>query len=73
MFIKSDIEGDGLELLMGAEKTIKKHRPLLAISIYHSPTDLYKIPQYIHSLGLGYHMVIRHHSYTDSETVLYCY
>lgn len=70
-FIKMDIEGAELAALKGAEKTILRSRPTLAICVYHKIDDLVQIPQYIKSLGLGYHFFLRHHSNSLCETVLY--
>ena len=39
-FIKMDIEGAEMKALKGAEQTLIKHRPQLAISIYHSNNDM---------------------------------
>jgi len=38
-FIKSDVEGMERNLLIGAEATIKKFKPRLAICTYHRPDD----------------------------------
>ncbi|OLA94349.1 MAG: hypothetical protein BHW64_04245 [Candidatus Melainabacteria bacterium LEY3_CP_29_8] len=56
--IKSDIEGMEMELLKGAFKTIKKYKPTLLISIYHSAGDFFKIKEYIANLNLGYKIKI---------------
>lgn len=52
--IKTDVEGDEQALLNGAQKTIKEQKPVLIISIYHSPDDFFHIKTLIESWNLGY-------------------
>jgi len=70
-FIKMDIEGSELAALRGAESTIRRWRPKLAISLYHRPEDFFAIPSWIDSLDIGYRLYIDHYSIHHEETVLY--
>lgn len=70
-YIKMDVEGAELEALKGAEKTIRNHKPVLGISIYHKQQDLIDIPQYIKSLVPEYSFYFRVHKKLAIDTVLY--
>lgn len=72
-FLKVDIEGMEMEFLRGAEKTIRKYRPKMALCAYHYPCDLYCIAQYVKSLDLGYQFKLRLHAPFFGDFVLYCY
>jgi len=69
--IKMDVEGFEPFALEGARGLLERQRPALLISVYHRPEHLWKIPLWIHDLGLGYRVHLRHHSTTSSETVCY--
>ena len=70
-FIKMDIEGSEMSALRGAIETIQKYHPVLAICIYHRPSDFWEIPMFIKSLYNGYKFYVRHYSDHHAETVLY--
>lgn len=72
-FIKMDIEGAELEALKGAEETIKKYHPTLALSIYHKPEDIVELPQFIKSLVPEYKLYLRNYHLDHTETVLYAF
>ena len=66
--IKMDVEGLEMSALKGAAKTIKKHKPEMAICIYHQAADIYEIPEYIKNLCPEYKFIIR----GGVHTVCYC-
>jgi len=70
-FIKMDIEGAELNALKGAEQTIRRFKPKLAITVYHSLNDFWEIPEWLESLGLGYKFYLRHFTIHSEETVLF--
>ncbi len=69
--IKMDIEGAEPEALCGAEKIIRRHAPVLAISVYHQVDHLWTIPLWISKACPGYSFFLRHHSDFAGETVCY--
>ncbi|WP_163339298.1 FkbM family methyltransferase [Desulfopila sp. IMCC35008] len=71
--IKMDIEGAEMDALMGSKDTIKRTRPVLAISTYHKPSDIINIPIFISSIVLNYNYYLRHYYlYFDKDTVSHC-
>lgn len=72
-FLKADIEGFENQMLYGAEYVIRRDQPKMAICLYHSPFDMYRIALKIKELCPSYKFAIRQHAYTINETVLYAY
>ncbi len=69
--IKMDIEGAELDALAGAERIIRRHRPVLAICVYHRPDHLWRIPLWIHSLQSEYRLFLRPHEFEGWDLVCY--
>lgn len=69
--ITMDVEGAEQPALAGALETIKKFKPKLAISIYHSNDDFVQIPNWILDLNLGYKVYINHYTIYAHETVCF--
>lgn len=63
--IKLDIEGAESAAIQGAKKTILRDRPILLISVYHTPKDFFEIKPLIESWGVPYHFSIRKTTYQD--------
>lgn len=71
-FIKMDTEGYEIPALIGAKETIKKNKPILAISVYHNEDDVIEIPLLIENIRNDYKYYLRHYSNNPSDLVLYC-
>jgi len=72
--IKLDVEGVELSVIRGALETIRSLRPVLLISVYHTPQDLFEIKPLIESLGPNYRFMIRHLNHLlDNEYMLIGY
>lgn len=70
-FIKMDVEGAEGDAILGAQKTLEKYKPKMAICVYHNREDIWKIPELILKINSEYRFVLRHYSLRDAETVLY--
>lgn len=57
--IKLDIEGMERAAIHGAKQTICRDKPILLISIYHTPEDFFEIKPLIESWNLEYRFMIR--------------
>lgn len=55
-YIKMDIEGAEQQALMGAQQTLARHRPRLALSAYHRAGDPERIPVLVRRAWPGYRM-----------------
>ena len=70
-FIKMNIEGSECEALRGAQESIQRWGPKLAISVYHNPFDLWQLPEEILKIRADYQFYLRQHDGGIIETVLY--
>ena len=70
-FIKIDVEGAELQVLNGSEKIINRCRPVLAISLYHNPVDLYVLPERLFQISNEYKFFVRQHHSNSFDCVLY--
>ena len=57
--IKMDIEGEEKAALVGAKRHIKNEKPILLISAYHLPEDIFEIPKLIYQIRDDYRFYIR--------------
>ena len=46
-YIKIDVEGSERKAIVGAEQTIEKNLPTLAVSLYHRSEDLFALPLFL--------------------------
>lgn len=70
-FIKMDLEGWELKALIGAGKHIQQDYPKLAIAVYHTPSDFWRILDYVKKIRSDYRIYLRHYTEGWSETVMY--
>lgn len=71
-YIKMDIEGEELNAIMGAEKTIKAYKPKMLISCYHKSEDLIEIPKAVLNIRDDYKVYMRHFPSVPAwDTVFY--
>jgi FkbM family methyltransferase len=70
VYVKYDVEGGEWEALRGTEGLFAG-RPILAVSIYHRPDDLWQLPLYLDSLGIGYQLYLRTQGEDGMDVICY--
>jgi len=69
--IKADVEGAEEATLRGTRRLVHDHSPVLAVCVYHRPSDLWELPLLCRRLGRDYILHLRAHGFDGWETVLY--
>jgi FkbM family methyltransferase len=70
-FIKMDIEGAEADALHGARTAIERNRPVLAVCVYHTQHDLWRLPLFMKEMVPDYQMYLRCHEGDGWQTVAY--
>ncbi|MBO6053059.1 MAG: FkbM family methyltransferase [Clostridia bacterium] len=58
-FLKLDVEGAEARALHGAENSIRRDEPNLAVSLYHRTDDLFALPRLVHALLPAHRLYLR--------------
>jgi hypothetical protein len=69
--IKMDIEGAEYDALLGSKTIIQRDHPVLAICVYHTQSDIWRIPLLIRSIDPTYSMFLRSYDGDGLQTVVY--
>jgi FkbM family methyltransferase len=69
--VKLDVEGFEMQAIDGMVELLARHRPRLAVAVYHQPRDLWEIAFKIDRMLPGGRYAIRQHGYNGYDTVLY--
>jgi hypothetical protein len=76
-FIKTDLEGADFDALRRMVKTIKKDRPVLSLSICHTPKDFFEMKPFLEDVvfDLNYKITIEQHntSFILCDVMLFAY
>ena len=71
-FMKFDIEGAEPDALRGAVRTITRHRPKMAVCVYHAPDHLWNIPLWLNEAMPESRFTLRTYAADGFECVCYC-
>jgi FkbM family methyltransferase len=69
--IKMDIEGAEYDALRGAAMVIQRDRPILAICVYHTQNDIWRIPLLVRKMLPEHKLYLRAYEGDGFQTVLY--
>lgn len=58
-FIKADVEGYEFRVLLGAESVIRRHRPRIALTMYHPQNNVAEVIDFLRECYDGYHFTTK--------------
>ncbi|HJH03618.1 MAG TPA: FkbM family methyltransferase [Victivallis vadensis] len=70
-YVKMDVEGSEESCLLGMREIIRVYRPVLAVCLYHRPSDIFRLPLLIAGWNQNYRFLLRTYYAHCMETVLY--
>ena len=70
-FIKLHLEGGELDALRGAIHTLRTHRPVLAVTVYHSADGIWRTPEWLMANLEDYRFLFRNHCWCGAGAVVY--
>jgi len=70
-FIEMDIEGAEYDALLGGRKVIERDRPILAICVYHTQNDIWRIPLLVRGMLPEHKFYLRAYEGDGFQTVLF--
>ncbi|GGF49451.1 hypothetical protein GCM10007301_05860 [Azorhizobium oxalatiphilum] len=70
-FMKLHLEGGELAALQGARETLRRRRPMIALTVYHDAAGLIETPHWLMRNLPDYAVLMRTHSWCGTGAVLY--
>ncbi len=70
-FGKIHLEGGELDALKGGMETLRRQRPLLAITVYHNRDGLWRTPAFLMEVLPGYRFLMRLHAWCGTGALVY--
>ncbi len=71
VYVKFDIEGAEHDAIIGSRTLISSCMPVLAISLYHRPKDLWELPELVHGFASDYRFFLRSHGEDGADLTAY--
>lgn len=70
-FVKLHLEGGELDALRGGLETIRRNRPILALTTYHNADGIFKTPAWLMEQLEDYRILMRLHGWCGTGSVVY--
>lgn len=71
LYLKFDVEGAEWAALAGCARLLERAQPMLALSVYHRPDDLWALPLYIAARTRAYRFYLRTQGQDGMDVICY--